>query len=548
MNKHLGLTLICCLALGSFLAGQGRGATVSVSGVVKDQDGKPIAGVSIGIRDINAHKGTSVTAVSAEDGSFKLSGEYTSYKSPNPKFASVVMEKLMAKSVLVTSDKKGYMPVRVLAKDSAAGVQLTMYPAIAGKVTLVGNLLATAHLQGMTKAAMEDPEQHVYLLAFDGTPGIKAEFAQILKDFWPDDINLDGDSALELENQLAERLLFNLDGPQQKAMWAKVKAHPYDGAASVTGEVHEKDAPPGQVWISTSACESTTFKYPDKVMSPTKPLVMPDKNKAVEVKLNDKVSIRFIYVPPGRFYMGCPLIQIPHWQESPQHMVTLTKGFYMAETPLTYEQYGLITGDTAAGDSKNYDAKLGKYFKLSRTKEDQNMDPQSAAGLSCQMFSDFCKKFKDKTGKAVRLPTNSEWEYAARCGVSNPCCSPNGSKREFPTNPPAENDPFAPVKNTQPNVWGFYQMIVFGSSERTSDSQGFHATSKGDLVDPSGPVKADSADPVGKHEPNDHAAAGNPEYPIMELLRTGGTRGYPFEGEWNNFAKRQRLVLVEDAE
>ena len=52
--------------------------------------------------------------------------------------------------------------------------------------------------------ALEDLEQHG---RFDGTPGIKAEFAQILKDFWPDDSNLDGDSALELENQLVERLM-----------------------------------------------------------------------------------------------------------------------------------------------------------------------------------------------------------------------------------------------------------------------------------------------------------------------------------------------------
>ena len=449
------------------------------------------------------------------------------------------MEKIMAQSVLLTGAKAGLMQARTIAKDNASGVQLTMYPAPSGKVTLVGNLLATAHLQGMTKAAMEDPR--VYLLAFDGTPGIRATFDQILKDFWPDGSSLDGDSAQELENQLVERLMFNVDGSQQHAMWGRVNAHPYDGAAAVTGEIHENPAAQGQLWLSADAFAPATFKYPDKVMGATKPFIMPTK-PPLELKINDKVTFKLIHVPPGRFYMGCPLIQVPHWQESPQHMVTLTKGFYMAETPITYEQYGAVTGDNSAGDCKNYDPKLLGKFK---TKPDQNMDPQCAAGLSCQMFKNFCTKFSEKTGKKVRLPTFSEWEWVARCGTSDPCCSPDASKRDFPTLPPIEKEPFAPVKNTPPNVWGFYQICVNGCSERFSDNEKFHSTSKGDLVDPSGPVKEDDTDPVGKHAVQVHAGGGGSGYPIMELLRTGGTRGVPFEPEWNNAAKRQRIVIEE---
>jgi len=392
-----------------------------------------------------------------------------------------------------------------------------------------------------------DKEKHVFMIAFDGTPGIKAEFAQILKDFWPDGSSLDGDSALELENQLIDRLQFNLDGPQEAAMWKEVKQHAYCTAVTVTGEIHEKAGTPWpQPWIATESFGPTTFKYPGKVMGATKPFVLPNK-PPLEIKINDTISIKFIYCPPGRFYMGCQLIQIPHWEESPQHMVTLTKGFYMAETPITYELYAAVTGDTTASDKKNYDPKLGKYFKLSKTKADMNLDPQSAAGLTCQMFNNFCKQLAEKTGKKFRMPTGSEWEYAARVGVSDPCCSRNGDNRDFTTLPPAEMDPFAPVKNTPPNAWGFYQMVVYGSSERNGDGEKGHASSKGDLVDPVFPVKEDATDPVGKHAPNVHAGAGNPSYPIMQLLRTGGTRGYPFEVEWNNFASRQRIVVDADA-
>jgi len=512
------------------------GASVSISGTVKDADGKPVAGVAIGIRT-----NSGATAVTGADGSFKLSGEYTPYKSPRPDFPSVVMEKIMASSVLLTGTKAGLMQARSLVKDNASGVQITMYPMPSGKVTLVGNLLASAHVLGMTKAA--DQEKHTFMIAFDGTPGIRAAFDQILKDFWPDGSSLDGDSALELENQLVERLQFNLDGPQEAAMWKEVKQHAYVSAVTLTGEIHEKPGTPWpQPWISTESFGPTTFKYPDKVMGAPKPFLVPNK-PPLEIKINDKLTIKCIYVPPGRFYMGCPLIQIWHCQESPQHMVTLTKGFYMAETPITYELYAAVTGDTTAGDSKNYDPKLGKFFRSSKTKENMNMDPQSAAGLSCQMFKDFSEKFTAITGKKVREPTASEWEWVARVGVSDPCCTPNCKNRVFPTLPAVEYDPFAPVKNTPPNAWGFYQIAVYGSTERFFDTERAHATSKGDLVDPAFPVKEDDTNPVGKHSWSVHSGAGGGDYPIMTMFRTGGTRGLPFEDEWNKCTLRQRIVI-----
>ena len=405
MNKQIRFAVSGCLALGILFAHGVFGATVAITGTVKDADGKPLAGVAIGIRT-----NSSATAVSGADGSFKLAGEYTPYKSPRADFPSVVMEKVMAKSVLLTGTKAGLMQARTIVRDNASGVQITMYPAPSGKVTLIGNLLAPAHVFGMTKAAME--EKRVFMIAFDGTPGIRATFDQILKEFWPDGSSLDGDSALELENQLVERLWFNLDGSKEAEMWKNVKAHPYVSAVTVTGEIHEKpDSPWPQPWVSVESFGSATFTYPAKVMGVAKPFIMPNKPPLV-LKIDDKVSIKLIYCPPGRFYMGCPLIQVPHWQESPQHMVTLTKGFYLSETPITYEQYGAVTGDTTAGDKKNYDPKLAKIFKFSKTKEDMDMDPQAAAGLSCQMY---------KNGLPAAAPPIPVARPMHRSGISPLC-------------------------------------------------------------------------------------------------------------------------------
>jgi hypothetical protein len=496
-------------------------AEIGITGTVQDPAGKPLAGVNVSVLSDPAIK-----AVTADDGSFQLMGSYTP-KLRSSETLSPVYYKMLTGKVSVTAAKAGLLSTRVLSKESANGVQLTMYPEPTGNVTFIGNLLGPAHLRGLTKEAIAD--HGVFMLAFDGHPGIKAEFDQILKDYWPEGGALDGDAALELEDQFTQRLTYYLDGDKQNEIWGKVKNHPYDNAATVTGEIHADKDGKDNHWISVSQFGSTTIKHPEKMVTPYKPFLMPSK-PPLEIKLNDTASIKLIYIAPGRFYMGCPLYQIPHWEEAPQHMVNLSKGYYLAETPLTYEQYAALTGDTAAGEGKK---------------------PDSAAGLSCAMFLKFCKMLSEKTGKKVRPPTAAEWEYAARAGTSNPSCAPEGKGRgiTFPVDPPVENDAFASVKNTQPNAWGFYQMMVKGSSERTSDNEASSATAHGEVTDPSYPVKEDANPETcrGGQNQMQHCCKGSEGFPIMEMMRSGGGRGKPFEPEWNNMAKRERIVIEDDA-
>ena len=118
-------------------------------------------------------------------------------------------------------------------------------------------------------------------------------------------------------------------------------------AKALTGRLSEKD---GKRWITVSKYADTTFKYPAKMLAPDKPLVMPDR-PPLALKINDKLSLQCTWVPPGKFFMGEPYYQCPHWQEAPPHMVTLTKGIYMAEHPITQEMFKTLVGESQQGES-----------------------------------------------------------------------------------------------------------------------------------------------------------------------------------------------------
>ena len=117
----------------------------------------------------------------------------------------------------------------------------------------------------------------------------------------------------------------------------------------------------------------------------------------------------------------------------PPHLVTLTKGFYMAEIPITVEMYNAVMPVKVAMPD--------------------GLPAQCAANLSLANARSFCDAFSKLTGRKVHLPTRAQLSYMMRCGTSNP---PFGDK--YLKNGSVA-DPKAPVKSSKPNGWGFYQWI-----------------------------------------------------------------------------------------
>ncbi len=110
------------------------------------------------------------------------------------------------------------------------------------------------------------------------------------------------------------------------------------------------------------------------------------------------VTFKMIKVQAGTFTMGATAEQVSeaHDNEYPAHEVTLTNDYYIGQTEVTQELWQAVMGSNPS------------YFK-----GDPNLPVEWVTWDDCKTF---ISKLNEITGQTFRLPTEAEWEYAARGG------------------------------------------------------------------------------------------------------------------------------------
>ena len=107
---------------------------------------------------------------------------------------------------------------------------------------------------------------------------------------------------------------------------------------------------------------------------------------------------------PNPYIKGGPVMQSNplEWDETPSHQVNISRPFYLSSTPVTNAQY-----EAFRPDHKAMRGKSGFSTK----------DEDAVLYVSWNDAVAFCEWLSKKEGKSYRLPTEAEWEYAARAGT-----------------------------------------------------------------------------------------------------------------------------------
>ena len=120
------------------------------------------------------------------------------------------------------------------------------------------------------------------------------------------------------------------------------------------------------------------------------------------------VVIEMVEVPGGTFTMGAPKTeQGSHDDERPPHRVTVSP-LHIGKFTVTQAQWRVVAGWPKVGRSLNAHP---SYFKG---------DDRPVEQVSWEDAVEFCNRLRKKSGKAYRLPTEAEWEYACRAGRQTP--------------------------------------------------------------------------------------------------------------------------------
>ncbi len=197
--------------------------------------------------------------------------------------------------------------------------------------------------------------------------------------------------------------------------------------------------------------------------------------ETITTKDGAQLTLDMVLIPGGTFTMGSPTGEADRVEhEGPQRKVQVDP-FYLCTTETTLELFLAYYQET--GTAKKEFVEMEEAQK----NEEENKDgvdaitgptpvygdmtmgyskKHPAIGMTWHNAMTFCRWLSQKTGKKYRLPTEAEWEYAARAGttrVFGVCDAADGLTDYAWYGDNADMEPHA-VATKKPNPWGLYDV------------------------------------------------------------------------------------------
>ncbi|MEZ5535312.1 MAG: formylglycine-generating enzyme family protein [Thiolinea sp.] len=155
-------------------------------------------------------------------------------------------------------------------------------------------------------------------------------------------------------------------------------------------------------WQEGEARVRNHWQFPEPLGIDPEFMDLHDSEKGLYADLTIKnITQRFRWIEPGTFMMGSPEDEEGRWEDEDLHQVTLTKGFWLADTTVTQELWMAVMGENPS------------HFKNSPKKP-----VEQVSWDDCQQF--IAKLNQQIPGLQAQLPTEAQWEYACRAGTPTP--------------------------------------------------------------------------------------------------------------------------------
>jgi formylglycine-generating enzyme required for sulfatase activity len=180
------------------------------------------------------------------------------------------------------------------------------------------------------------------------------------------------------------------------------------------------------------------------------------------------VSFEMIAIPGGRFLMGSPPGEPGRKDdEGPQHPVEI-RPLWMGKYEVTWDEFDLFWKARPGAkeavepeDVKDADAVTRPTPPYADETFDKGREGHPVLGITHHAAMQYCRWLSLKTGKAYRLPTEAEWEYACRAGTTTPYFWGDDPKKldEYGWYDANSDEKTHPVGTKKPNPWGLYDMV-----------------------------------------------------------------------------------------
>ncbi len=154
--------------------------------------------------------------------------------------------------------------------------------------------------------------------------------------------------------------------------------------------------------------------------------------------IRNSIGMELVLIPAGEFRMGA---EDGNDDEKPVHLVRISRPFYLGKYAVTQAQWEAVMGENRS------------HF---------TGDPsRPVERVSWTDVQEFLRRLGEKDGgKPYRLPTEAEWEYAARAGAATSYCFGKESSQlgEYAWYEENTGGTTHPVGKLKPNAWGLYDV------------------------------------------------------------------------------------------